>query len=290
MVLMKIENLHENLKFVGIVAKNPKNSIEISEILSSCGIECLYETKTAKALNKKPFLLNEILNFTNLIITIGGDGTLIGVCRQLAYQNAFVLGVYDGTLGFLTDIKISEFKDFMAEFINGKYEIERPLMLEAKFYKKGVEVIKKIAFNDVVFTRTAVLSMSSVDAYLNGKKFNSYYGDGVIVSSPIGSTAYNMSAGGPIIYPFNNDICITPICSHSLTQRPLVISGFANLSFKNSSGSKVGVVIDGQKVYDMDKFDEIFVGLGSISANLIRHIGRDYFDVLRDKLNWGHIS
>lgn len=290
---MNIKNLHENLKFAGIIAKNPSSALEISEILREFKIESLFETKSAKALGLKPYSLCEISKFTNFIISVGGDGTLIGACREVVSKcsaNPYILGVYDGNLGFLTDIKISEFRGFMSEFLKGEYKVEHPLMLEARFYKNSQLVSTKVAFNDVVFTRTAVLSMSSVDAYLNGEKFNSYYGDGVIISSPIGSTAYNMSAGGPIIYPLSSDICITPICSHSLTQRPLVISGFANLSFKNSSGSKVGVVIDGQKVYDMDKFDEIFVGLGKSSANLIRHIGRDYFAVLRDKLNWGHIK
>lgn len=293
MVLMNIKNLHENLKFAGIVAKNPSSAFEISQILKEFNVETLFESKSAKALGLKPYSICEISKFTNFIISVGGDGTLIGTCREAASKcdnKPYILGVYDGSLGFLTDIKISEFKGFMVKFLRGEYEVEHPLMLEAKFYKNAELVSTKIAFNDVVFTRTAVLSMSSVDAYLNGRKFNSYYGDGVIISSPIGSTAYNMSAGGPIIYPLSSDICITPICSHSLTQRPLVISGFENLSFKNSSGSKVGVVIDGQKVYDMDKFDEIFVGLGKSGANLIRHIGRDYFAVLRDKLNWGHIK
>ncbi len=285
---MKIVNLHKNLKFVGIVAKTPKNSLKIAQILREFGVEPLYEVKTAKALGEKPLFLSEILKYTNFIITVGGDGTLIGVCRDLARTQAHILGVYDGNLGFLTDIKISEFETFMSEFMSGKYEVEQPLMLEATFFKNSEEVDKRVAFNDIVFTRTAVLSMSKVDAYLDGKQFNSYYGDGVIVSSAIGSTAYNMSAGGPILYPLSNNICITPICSHSLSQRPLVLPNSQNLSFKNADDSKVSVVIDGQKAFDMDKFDEVYVSLGEVHANLIRHKSRDYFEVLKSKLHWGH--
>ena len=288
---MKKVNMHESLKYIGIVAKNPKKALSLVEFFSKFNIKLLFDKKTALNLGVKGHSLSEICDKTNLILSIGGDGTLIGTCRDLVnkgFDEIYVLGVYDGTLGFLTDIKFDELEGFFEEFLEGKFEVERPLMLEVTFKKQGTKDIKKVAFNDVVFTRSAVLSMSRVDAYLNDKYFNTYYGDGVIVSSPVGSTAYNMSANGPIIYPLSDAFCITPICSHSLTQRPVMLPKEYKLSFKNADSSNVSVVIDGQDSFDMSDFDEVFITIGNTHANLIRHLNRDYFEVLKDKLHWGH--
>lgn len=288
---MKNINIHKNLRYIGIVAKNPKKALNLIPFFRKFDIELLFDKKSASNLDINGYTLDEICAKTNLILSVGGDGTLIGTCRKIAskgFDKIYVLGIYDGTLGFLTDIRFEEIEQFFNEFFNGKYEIERPLMLEVVLRKSGEKDIKKIAFNDVVFTRSAVLSMSKVDAYLNDKYFNTYYGDGVIVSSPVGSTAYNMSANGPIIYPLSDAFCITPICSHSLTQRPVVLPSKYKLSFKNSDLSSVSVVIDGQDSFDMSEFEEVLITIGGTHANLIRHLDRDYFEVLKDKLHWGH--
>ncbi|NLK66811.1 MAG: NAD(+) kinase [Campylobacteraceae bacterium] len=288
---MKRANVHKNLKTIGIVAKNPKNALGLVDFFSKHGIEVMFGKRTASNLGIEGFSLDEICEKTNLIISLGGDGTLISTCRKIArkgYKDVHVLGIYDGTLGFLTDIDLNELEQFFDEFLEGKYDVERPLMLEITLKKQGKKDINKIAFNDIVLTRSAVISMSKVDAYLNGKYFNTYYGDGVIVSSPVGSTAYNMSANGPIIYPLSKTFCITPICSHSLTQRPVVLPSEYKLSFKNMGSSNVSIVIDGQDSFDMSEFDEVFITIGSTHANLIRHLDRDYFDVLKEKLHWGH--
>ncbi|CZE49226.1 NAD(+) kinase [Campylobacter geochelonis] len=281
-------NIHKNLKIIGLVAKNGENIAVIEEFFASRGIEILVEKNSAKKIGKKGFSLDEICKKTNFIISLGGDGTLISTCRQVVGKDVYVLGIHDGTLGFLTDIKMNDMQSFFTQFFAGIYEIERPLMLDVVFKKNGGKNIKRVAFNDVVITRNTISSMSKVDTYLNGKYFNTYYGDGVIVSSPAGSTAYNMSANGPIIYPLSNVFCITPICSHSLTQRPLVLPNEHELSFKNVDENEVAIVIDGQDVFDMNKFDEVCIHLGNTHANLIRHLNRDYFSVLKEKLHWGH--
>ncbi|MSN96009.1 NAD(+) kinase [Campylobacter sp. FMV-PI01] len=284
---MKDINLEKKLKFVGIVAKNVKNIAIIEKILKKRDIIILIEEKNAKQIDKKGYTLNEICKKTDLIISLGGDGTLIGVCRKVVNKDVYVLGVYDGRLGFLTDVDLNDTEKFLDEFFDGKYEIERPLILEIKFKKQGSKDLIKFAFNDVVVSRNSVLSMSRVDAYLNEKYFNTYHGDGVIVSSPVGSTAYNMSANGPIIYPLSKVFCITPICSHSLTQRPIVLPSEYKLSFKNSGDSLMCVIIDGQESFEMSKFDNVEVRLNS-HVNLIRHFNRDYFEILKNKLHWGH--
>lgn len=279
-------NLEKSLKYIGIVAKNPKNCLKFVKYFESLGYEILFLEKTINKFEN----LHKIDEEKTLILSIGGDGTLISTCREIAkngFKNLNVLGVYDGTLGFLTDVKINNLNEFFADFLKGKYEIKKPLMLEI-LLKNSKNEIKLIAFNDLVLSRSAVLSMSKVDAYLDDEYFNTYYGDGVIVSSPVGSTAYNMSANGPIIYPMSKVFCITPICAHSLTQRPLVLPAEYKLKFKNVGNSKVSIIIDGQNAFDMSKFDEVVVRLGNTHANLIRHLNANYFEVLKNKLHWGH--
>ena len=279
-------NLEKNLKYIGIVAKNPKNCLKFVKFFENLGYEVLFLEKAITKFEN----LSKIDEKKTLILSIGGDGTLISTCREIAkngFKNLNVLGVYDGTLGFLTDVKIDKLNEFFADFLKGKYEIKKPFMLEISL-KNSKNEIKLIAFNDLVLSRSAVLSMSKVDAYLDDEYFNTYYGDGVIVSSPVGSTAYNMSANGPIIYPMSKVFCITPICAHSLTQRPLVLPAEYKLKFKNVGNSKVSIIIDGQNAFDMSKFDEVVVRLGDTHANLIRHLNANYFEVLKNKLHWGH--
>ncbi|PSM51833.1 inorganic polyphosphate/ATP-NAD kinase [Campylobacter blaseri] len=271
--------IHNNLRAIGLVAKNNSSVDKIISFFKKYNIEVL--------LNSKDLSLDSICKKTNLIISLGGDGTLISTCREVAKKNIFVLGIYDGNLGFLTDIKLDEMSVFFDDFFKGNYEIERPYMLEAVFRKKGQKDIKKIAFNDVVLSRDSFLSMSDIDAYLNQKYFNTFFGDGIIVSSPAGSTAYNLSANGPIIYPLSKVYVITPIAPHSLTQRPLVLPMEYEISFKSKKDSKIHIVIDGQDFFNMSDFDEIIIKLGKTRANLIRHLNRDYFKVLNDKLRWG---
>lgn len=287
---MSDTNLEKRLKYIGIVAKNPKKCLKFVKFFENLGYEVLFLEKAITKFEN----LSKIDEKKTLILSIGGDGTLISTCREIAkigFLNLSILGIYDGTLGFLTDVKLENLSEFFSEFLDGKYKIKKPLMLEVtlKSGKKYQEnQINLIAFNDVVLSRSAVLSMSKVDAYLDDEYFNTYYGDGVIVSSPVGSTAYNMSANGPIIYPMSKVFCMTPICAHSLTQRPLVLPAEYELKFKNAGNSKVSVIIDGQNAFDMSKFDEVIVKLGSTHANLIRHLDANYFEVLKTKLHWGH--
>ena len=284
--------IHQNLKFAGLIAKKSEEIRpvveQICEILKAQGIELLLEEDGAEFFSLKPHTLAEILKKTNFLISLGGDGTLIGLARLLSDKNAFILGINAGTLGFLTDVQPSEFAKFLKEFLRGEYEIERPFLLEVILENGSGKIVRKSAFNDVVITRSHISSMAKINAFLNRKYFNTYYGDGVIVSSAVGSTAYNMSANGPIVYPLCDVFCVTPICSHSLTQRPLILPKEYLVSFKNAGSSEVGVVIDGQDVFDMAEFNSVSAKISHAKANLIKHKSYDYFDVLKAKLRWGH--
>lgn len=280
---------YKSVKKIGIVAKNGENLgrdiAKIRQILSKFGIELILEKKTAKIVGKNGENLQNLAKICDIIISLGGDGTLLGVCRQTFGKFIPVLGINTGRLGFLTDINMSECKKFFDEFFAGNFKIECPLMLDISLIK-GSKTTKKFAFNDIVLMRSKIKSIANIEAFLDKKYFNTYFGDGIIVTSPIGSTAYNLSAGGGIIYFLCEVFCVTPVCSHSLTQRPLVLPKGVNLSFKSSD--EIVIVIDGQEIYEMKDFDEVGISISDNRANLLYHANRDYFEVLRDKLRWGH--
>jgi NAD+ kinase len=220
----------------------------------------------------------------DILISLGGDGTLLSVCRQSYAYEIPVLGIHAGQLGFLTDIRREEIEVFASLLAKGEYRIDKRMMLEVKLFRQG-EVLEKVAFNDVVFSRASISSMAKIDAYADGELFNSYYGDGVIVCTPTGSTAYNISAGGPIVFPLTQAIILTPICPHSLTQRPLVLPVEFEITLK--SEDETVVVVDGQDTYAMGDFEKVTLKIASKSARLIHKKERNYFDVLKDKLHWG---
>ncbi|AQW84852.1 inorganic polyphosphate/ATP-NAD kinase [Campylobacter pinnipediorum subsp. pinnipediorum] len=280
---------YKNIKFVGLVAKKTTNFTQnfnkLKNILSKYGVEILPEESIANKLNQTGHTLESIAKKSDFIISLGGDGTIISTCRKCCDFSPYVLGIHAGNLGFLTDITMEQTEDFFSEFFNGKFQIEEPFMLDVILKNNQEEEIHKIAFNDAVIMRAKPVSNALVDAYLNGEYFNSYFGDGVIATTPVGSTAYNMSSGGSIIYPLSDVFAITPICSHSLTQRPVILPKDFYVEFKAYKDEVL--VIDGQDTFKMKDYDSIKVKLSQKRARLIRHIQRDYFQVLKEKLRWG---
>lgn len=253
----------------------------ITEYLSKINI------KYAIYINNRRDDLKLDLNEVDLLISLGGDGNIISACRYLANTNIPVLGVHAGNLGFLTELKITEFKSGISEIINGSYKLERPFLLSVQIKLNNGEILQRYAFNDAVFNRDNHLLLADIKASFKGKVFNNYNADGLIISTPIGSTAYNMSAGGSIVYPLSRVFMLTPICSHSLTQRPIVLpkSFFIDIHSKNCSLS-----IDGQEVFSASEFKSVKIGLSNVRANIIRKKSSSYFNVLNEKLNWGDIK
>ncbi len=259
---------------------------ELKKTLLSFEIELVVEKDSAKLLDLDGLEFELLCQKCDFLISLGGDGTLLYTCRQSYPHELPILGINAGNLGFLTLIRQDELKWFFDELAQEKCSIEERMMLEVCFLKNGKCVKKDKAFNDVVLTRLATSSMLKVDAYVKKKLFNSYYGDGVIISTPTGSTAYNLSAGGAIVYPLSNAFILTSICPHSLTQRPLVMPSSFDVEFKSKDSI---VVIDGQNSYEMSEYDSIVVSKAKHSAKLFAHKSRDYFDILREKLNWGNV-
>lgn len=278
-----------SLACVGLVAR-PNSDLRLhvtrlEKALHAHGIALHVEEKSARMLGIEGGLpLETLCQKCDLLISLGGDGTLISVCRQSYMYGIPVLGIHAGQLGFLTDVRLEEIEDFVEALVAGEYRIDTRMMLEVVL-KKGDHAVCKVAFNDVVFSRASISAMAKIDAFVDGELFNSYHGDGVIVCTPTGSTAYNLSAGGPIVFPLTQALILTPICPHSLTQRPLVLPVEFRITLK--SLDETVVVVDGQDTYAMGEFESIELGIAPKSAHLIQKKERNYFDVLKDKLRWG---
>lgn len=218
----------------------------------------------------------------DFLISLGGDGTLLSLCRQAYQVKKPILGINAGNLGFLTAFSFSEVESFFKDFFKNDFKIEKAKMLQISLCKKN-KIIKKFAFNDAVFSRDNAL-MANVEVFFENKLFNAYYGDGLIIASSSGSTAYNISAGGPIVHPWSEIFVLTPVCSHSLTQRPIVLPYGFELELKVEHCL---LYLDGQEVIDPKEYDKILIGLSKKELSFIHKKDRDYFQVLKEKLNWG---
>jgi len=288
---MKLNNDNELLKskkIAGIIIKPnatelKETYIQIQNTFLKNNIEVLLESSSADMLDiKNGVAFNTLCQKSDFLVTVGGDGTLLSVVRRSFDYNKAVLGINLGTLGFLTAVLPNELDDFLVNFKNDNYKIDKRMMIKA-----SINLNQSVSFNDIVIRGKSVAHMINIDAYIDGKKFNSYYGDGLVISTPTGSTAYNLSAGGPVVYPLTEAFIVTPICAHSLTQRPLVIP--ANYQLEISTPNKQGavVIIDGQDMFELKQNEAIKIQIASNKANLIRTKNRDYFKVLAEKLDWG---
>ena len=257
--------------------------LDIKKIFEDFGISVLLELKSANTLNIKDGVeFNDLCKKSDFLVTLGGDGTLISVARRGFKHQKAVLGINLGTLGFLTDIMPDEIESFLKKFKSNEYRIDHRMMIKAIINKKEI-----VAFNDVVISRNTVAGMISLDAKIDGKLFNSYNGDGLIISTPTGSTAYNLSCNGPVVYPLTDAFIVTPISAHSLTQRPLVLPVDFEITFENTNKESAVVIIDGHDTYELKTNDMIRIKVASSKAKLIHRFERNYFDVLNKKLHWG---
>ena len=289
MKLTKSAKKLENKNSAGIILKPDSPEIqkeyyEIVDYLKAHNIEVFLEERSSKMLNiENGIKLDELCQKVDFLVSVGGDGTLLSVVRNSFKHNIPILGVHLGTLGFLTDIVYEELPKFLIDFINDNYRIDNRMLVECQVDDKIF-----VAFNDVVISRKTVSSMIKLDAKIDGTSFNSYYGDGVIISTPTGSTAYNLSVGGPVVYPLTEAFIITPVAPHSLTQRPLVMPADIEIEFKIKDEQGAVLLVDGQDTYEVNKGTIIKVTIAKQKAKLIHRTKRNFFEVLNDKLQWGN--
>ena len=279
----------KQIKSVSIVVK-PNHSealitaAELSVWLKTKGIEQIGEPLSAGQTRDE----NTPTLDADLIVVLGGDGTMISTARLIGRDRSLVLGINYGSLGYLTDFRIEEMFQAIESIIAGQYEIDRRVMLEAELLRGDERLVAGRVLNDVVLNKAALARIIEIDAHLNGQFVNSFRADGLIISTPTGSTAYNLSAGGPIIYPSMNAVVMTPICPFTLTNRPIVIPDTAEieLSLKDENEGVI-LTFDGQTGHRMKANDRVLIRKSGTTFNLVQPANRNYFDVLRDKLKWG---
>jgi len=225
----------------------------------------------------------------DMVLVLGGDGTLLSVARLLEGTDQPILGINLGSLGFLTELGLEELFGSLERVLEGKFTIETRVRLEASLHREDKQMGHYQVLNDVVINKGALARIIDLETYVDDQKVTNYQADGLIISTPTGSTAYSLAAGGPIIEPTLDVIVISPICPHTLTNRPLVIPGGSRveLCLLSDSGA-VFLTLDGQEGTRLNQGDCVRVQASDKKVNLIRTGTRNFYDVLSTKLHWGH--
>jgi NAD+ kinase len=286
-----------SIKTVGLFGKYQddnvgKHVVSLGRFLQRRGLKTVVEENTARVLAEAlgPALpLDRIGAAIDLAIVIGGDGTLLHAARNLAPAGVPMIGVNQGRFGFLTDLPLTEMEHEVGRILDGDYETERRLLLHAQVHRAGRVVHRERAFNDVIITKSELTRLIEYETYIGDQFVNSARGDGIIVASPTGSTAYAMSAGGPILQPTLPALVLVPICPHTLSNRPIVVSAdsVVQIVIFGLSDGHAHVTFDGQLNYRLEDGDRIHVQRDEHSVELWRPTGRNHYDVLRAKLRWG---
>ncbi len=230
-----------------------------------------------------------VLN-ADLIIILGGDGTILSVAHLPGIEKVPLLGVNLGRLGFLAEINQNELYGAISDVITGQYKLDERFMLAVSIHREGKKIAEYAALNEAAVNRAALARIIALTASVNGAYLNTFRADGLIISTPTGSTAYSLAAGGPIVHPSTEALLITPICPHTLSNRPLVISSEARVEIVLTSQQEedVHLTIDGQTGVPIHYRDRLIVRKSAKTIKLVQPTERDYCQVLRTKLGWGN--
>jgi NAD+ kinase len=280
---------------VGIVAKPdaPRAHGVILQLLSwlgEHGHSVVLEKETADlvpaavtASAGKPELPGQV----DLLIVLGGDGTLLSMARAVGDLGVPLLGVNVGGLGFLTATTLDEMLPALEAYLAGRMAIEERMLLSARVVRNGQSVCEHAALNDVVITKSAMSRIIDLSVSVDGRYATAYRADGLIISTPTGSTAYSLSAGGPILFPTMDAVVLTPICSHTLTNRPMVVPGTDRIEVTLLADQDVMATMDGQVGVGLRGGDTVEIRKAAFRIRLVRFPQKDFFSVLRTKLKWG---
>ena len=230
----------------------------------------------------------EMVKAVDLLVVLGGDGTMIAAARMVGDHGTPVLGVNYGTLGYLADFTHEEMIPALEAVQAGDFTLDRRLMLSSEVHRGGEKLLHDRVLNDVVISKSALARIVEIETWVDGKFLNRFRADGLIVSTPTGSTAYSLSAGGPVIYPSMQAVVVTPICPHTLSNRPVVVPDDAEFELiLKTPKEEVALTLDGQVGMPLEYEDRVTVRKSRTTFNLIQAHNRNYFDVLRNKLKWG---
>lgn len=252
-------------------------------------IEVAADPESAPCLGLEPVSRERLAATTDLLIVIGGDGTLLSVARAVGTHAVPILGVNLGRLGFLTEVNVDELFGALEKVLSGDVRIEPRMRLDVRVFRGSRELGAYLALNDAVITKTALSRMIDLDARAAGAHVTTYHADGLILSTPTGSTAYSLSAGGPLLLPGLDAIVLTPICPHSLTQRPLVIPRHTEIEIVVRSGghNEVALTVDGQEGMALEDQDRVVARASEHPVSIVGSPFRNHYEILHAKLRWG---
>jgi len=283
------------IKTVGLVVKRDRPEAvslarSLTRLLHTERRGAIAEADIAAKIGAEGVERHHLADKADLIVVLGGDGTMLGVARLIAGKPIPILGVNLGGLGFLTEVTIKEAKAALERVLKGDFEVDPRIMLEASVMRASqpldrVEVFQ--ALNDVVVSKGPLGRMLVLEVFADHRPFCSYRADGLIISTPTGSTAYALSAGGPIIYPTLGAIVLAPICPHTLTNRPVVLPDSFEIEIRvRAPDHDTTFIVDGQESAQLGEADSILIRRGPSQVSLVRS-AHGYFEIWREKLHWG---
>jgi NAD+ kinase len=286
---------------VGLIAKHHLDAAagvlaELAGWLEARDVRAVFETETAALVGLPPgrptSSRDDIPKACDLVLVLGGDGTFIGMAGRIARLGADVpiLGINFGSLGFLTEVTLEELYDSLAAVLEDRADFDERIMLRARTRRQGPPLEDRFVLNDVVITKGALSRIIDLSVSIGGRPVMRVRADGLIVSTPTGSTAYNLAAGGPIVHPGVDALLLTPIAPHMLTNRPIVVPGDSEVRVEpmmNGSNDEVFLTFDGQSGYPIQGNDVIEIRRADRPLRVVRAGNRTYFELLRQKLKWG---
>ena len=284
------------MKKIGIFCKQQPNIdakifSELAQWLNSKNCTVYLEPDTADLIGKNPSTSKEeVATNSDLVIVLGGDGTLLNVAGIAHPHEVPILGVNLGSLGFLTETTLENLYPTLEQVLNGKCEIENRMLLNAEVLRDGKRIENFNVLNDIVINKGALARIVNLEVFVDGQYMTSYRADGLIIASPTGSTAYSLSAGGPIIHPSMRALVLSPICPFALTNRPIVIPDSSSIKVQLTTRNEdedVRVTLDGQTGYSMKSGDILVAKKADTPVKLVQAPGKNYYQLLRKKLHWG---
>ncbi len=262
----------------------------LEDWLMARGVTVFSEEMTSTVrMNGCPEETMHIPSTVNWVVVLGGDGTLLGAARKVGKYGVPILGVNLGGLGFLTSIPLKGLYPAIERMLRGELEVESRLMLETKVLREEDEICRFPVLNDVVINKGPLARIIDLDVYINERFLTTFRADGLIIATPTGSTAYNLSAGGPILYPTMANFILTPICPFTLSNRPLILpdSDIISIKMGKESEERVHLTFDGQVGFDFSYGDKVMIKKSEQGIRLIKSPDQSYFEILRAKLMWG---
>lgn len=283
---------------VGVITKrqnkpDEKYIREVVQVAKKHGKKIFLDTNCAMYFPKEVgYKKSELMQKCDLVVVMGGDGTLLKTARRVGKKSTLVMGFNFGTLGFMTESKPNNIEEDLAEVFKNRYVIDKRSILRVTIYRHGKKFNTFLALNDAVINQGTFARLIEMDVSINQRKVITFHADGLIISSPTGSTGHSLSAGGPIVHPSLPAIILSPICPATLSIRPIVIPNDRQLKIvmntkRRNEGENVGLTLDGQETIRLEYDDEIKIRKSSRYFNLVRLKGGNYYKMLRDKLKWG---